>query len=92
MVRGLSTAALGKLIELYSMGCFEASATEEKTADKAVERTRGGLNTKMNAAVDGLGNPVGFMLSAGNGHDSVHAVELLKKVKISGSNFFKSAC
>ena len=34
-----------------------------KTADKAVGRTRGGLNTKLHAAVDGLGNPVEFMLS-----------------------------
>ena len=34
----------------------------------------------------GWGDPVEFMLSAGNDHDSVHAVELLKKVKISGSN------
>ena len=57
-----------------------------KTADKAVGRTRGGLNTKIHAVVDGLGNPVGFFLSAGNDHDSVHAVELLKQVKISGSN------
>ena len=58
----------------------------EKTADKAVGRTRDGLNTKLHAIVDGLGNPVEFMLSAGNDHDSVHAVELLKKVEISGSN------
>ena len=36
--------------------------------------------------MDELGNPVEFMLSAGNDHDSVHAVELLKKVGISGSN------
>ena len=57
-----------------------------KTTDKAVGRTRGGLNTKLHAIVDGLGNPVAFMLSAGNDHDSVHAVELLKKVEISGSN------
>ena len=57
-----------------------------ETADKAVERSRGGLNTKLHAIVDGLGNPVEFMLSAGNDHDSVHAVELLKKVEISGSN------
>ena len=57
-----------------------------KTADKAVGRTRGGLNTKLHAIVDGLGNPVEFMLSAGNDHDSVHAVELLEKVEISGSN------
>ncbi|MEY8317857.1 IS5 family transposase [Oscillospiraceae bacterium 50-58] len=44
------------------------------------------INTKLHAIVDGLGNPVEFMLSAGNDHDSVHAVELLEKVEISGSN------
>ena len=47
---------------------------------------RCGLNTKLHTIVDGLGNPVEFMLSAGNDHDSVHAVELLEKVEISGSN------
>ena len=57
-----------------------------KTTDKAVGRTRGWLNTKLHTIVDGLGNPVEFMLSAGNDHDSVHAVELLEKVEISGSN------
>ncbi|MDE6902797.1 MAG: transposase, partial [Lachnospiraceae bacterium] len=57
-----------------------------KTADKAVGRTRGWLNTKLHAIVDGLGNPVEFMLSAGNNHDSVHAVEMLERVEISGSN------
>ena len=36
--------------------------------------------------MDGLGNPVEFLLSAGNGHDSTHAVELLEKVDIVGSN------
>ena len=51
----------------------------EKTADKAVGRTRGGLNTKIHAVVDGLGNPVKFLLSAGNDNDCVHAVELLEK-------------
>ena len=56
-----------------------------KTADKAVGRTRGGTNTKLHAIVDGLGNPVEFLLSAGNDHDSVHAVELLSKVGISES-------
>lgn len=57
-----------------------------KTADKAIGRTRGGSNTKLHTIVDGLGDPVEFMLSAGNNHDSVHAVELLEKVEISGSN------
>ena len=58
----------------------------EKTEDKAVGRTKGGLNTKLHAIVDGLGNPVEFMLSAGNDHDSIHAIELLEKVAIKGSN------
>ena len=40
--------------------------------DKAVGRTTGGLNTKLHVIVDGLGNPVEFMLSAGNDHDSIH--------------------
>ena len=44
------------------------------------------MNTKIHAVVDGLGNPVEFLLSAGNDHDSVHAVELLEQVKITGSN------
>ena len=57
----------------------------EKTADKTVGRTRGGLNTKIHAVVDDLGNPVEFLLSAGNDHDSVQAVEVLEIVKIGGS-------
>lgn len=64
----------------------ESANGGKKTADKAVGRTRGGLNTKIHAVVDGLGNPVEFLLSAGNDHDSVHSVELLEKVKISGSH------
>lgn len=58
----------------------------EKTGDKAVGRTRGGPNTKLHAIVDGLGNPVEFLLSAGNDHDSIHAIELLERIEISGSN------
>ena len=58
----------------------------KKTENKAVGRTRGGLNTKLHAIVDGLGNPVEFLLSAGNDHDSIHAVELLEKIEITGSN------
>ena len=58
----------------------------EKTEDKTVGRTRGGLNTKLHAIVDGLGNPVEFLLSAGNDNDCVHAVELLENVELCGSN------
>ena len=65
---------------------MKAPMAGKKTADKAVGRTRGGLNTKLHAIVDGLGNPVEFLLSAGNDNDCVHAVELLEKVELSGSN------
>src|SRR5699024_8527618 len=58
----------------------------KKAADKAVGRTRGGLNTKLHAIVDGLGNPVEFLLSAGNDNDCVHAIELLENVELCGSN------
>ena len=58
----------------------------EKAEDKAVGRIRGGLNTKLHAIVDGLGNPVKSLLSAGNDNDCVHAIELLEKVELCGSN------
>ena len=58
----------------------------KKTEDKAVGISRGGRNTKIHTLVDGLGNPLAFRLSSGNDHDSVHAVPLLDKVSIEGSN------
>ena len=44
------------------------------------------MNTKIHAVVDGLGNPVEFLLSKGNDHDSIHAIELLSKTDLSESN------
>ena len=44
------------------------------------------MNTKIHAIVDGLGNPVEFLLSPGSDHDSTHAIEILDKVDIEGSN------
>ena len=58
----------------------------KKTENKAVGRTKGGLNTKIHAIVDGLGNPVAFLLSPGNDNDSTHAIKLLEKTDIAGSN------
>ena len=58
----------------------------KKTENKAVGRTKGGLNTKIHAIVDGLGNPVAFLLSPGSDNDSTCAIELMNKMDISGSN------
>ena len=64
----------------------ESSNGGEKTENKAIGRTKGGLNTKIHAIVDGLGNPVAFLLSAGNNNDSTHAIELMDMTDIAGSN------
>ena len=58
----------------------------KKTENKAVGRTKGGLNTKIHAIVDALGNPVAFLLSPGNDNDSSHAIELMGLTDITGSN------
>lgn len=51
----------------------------KKRENKAIGLTKGGLNTKIHAIVDGLGNPVAFLLSPGNDGDSTHAIELMNK-------------
>lgn len=65
---------------------LKSSNGGEKTENKAVGRTKGGLNTKIYAIVDGLGNPVVFFLSPGNDNDSTHAIELMSMTDIAGSN------
>ena len=58
----------------------------KKAKNKAVGISRGGKNTKIHALVDGLGNPLAFLLSSGNHHDSVYAVPLLRQIDLAGSN------
>ncbi|MCI8856204.1 MAG: IS5 family transposase, partial [Clostridiaceae bacterium] len=64
----------------------ESSNGGEKRENKAIGLTKGGLNTKIHAIVDGLGNPVAFLLSPGNDEDSTHAIELMNMTDITGSN------
>ena len=45
--------------------------------DEAIGRSRGGLTTKIHCVVDGLGNPVDFILTGGQVHDSQCAGMLL---------------
>ena len=58
----------------------------KKAKNKAVGVSKGGRNTKIHTLVDGLGNPLAFLLSPGNDHDSKHAIPLLSQIKINGSN------
>ena len=45
--------------------------------DEAIGRSRGGLSTKISAGVDALGNPVRFILAAGEVHDILQAEDLI---------------
>ena len=45
--------------------------------NEAIGRSRGGLTSKLHCVVDGLGNPVDFILTGGEVHDSVCANDLL---------------
>ena len=66
--------------------CIKAPMVGKKSGNKAVGVSRGGRNTKIHALVDGLGNPLAFLLSSGNDHDSKHAIPLLSQIDIKGSN------
>ena len=78
----LKISAWTRLVLKY----MKAQTAGEKTENKAIGRTKGGLNTKIHAIVDGLGNPVAFLLSPGNDNDSTHAIELMDMTDIAGSN------
>jgi len=46
--------------------------------DEAIGRSRGGLSTKINIAVDALGNPLRFILTPGQVHDSKQSEALIE--------------
>lgn len=49
----------------------------KKYEPQALGRSSGGFSTKIHATVDGLGNPLRLHLTAGQAHDSPHALTLL---------------
>ena len=57
-----------------------APAPPKKDQDQAIGRSRGGLSTKIHALVDALGNPLAFLLTAGQAHDLVGADALLPQM------------
>jgi transposase len=52
----------------------------KKDQDQAIGRSRGGLSTKIHALVDALGNPLAFLLTAGQAHDLAGADALLPRM------------
>jgi transposase len=64
-------------VKVHKSGCNPAGGQEHQ----ALGRTKGGLNTKIHAAVDGKGHPAALLLSAGNEADVSCAPETLDGVK-----------
>ena len=46
-------------------------------AEQALGRSKGGFSTKIHGSVDGLGNPLRFILTAGQRHDITQAEALM---------------
>lgn len=69
-------------ISIDSTACkvHQSASGGEKSENKAVGLSRGGRNTKIHTLVDGLGNPLAFLLSSGNDHDSIHAKRPYKQI------------
>ena len=80
----------GYRIYLYRLHCRQGTRKCQwgckKGESKAVGRTKGGLNTKIHTLTDALGNPLEFLLTAGDVNDSTVAAELLSRRDLSESN------
>lgn len=67
----------------HSAGAKQSGPAKE---ENHIGRSRGGNTTKIHALVDSLGNPITFILTEGNRHDSPVALDLLKEVSLTGVN------
>ena len=66
------------MVDATCCRAHQSSAGAKKTSGpQAIGITRGGLNTKIHAVCDALGNPLRFVLTAGQRHDSKPVLELL---------------
>ena len=53
-------------------------------AAQVLGRSRGGFSTKIHANVDALGNPLGYLLTAGQRHDITQAADLIAGYEFEG--------
>jgi len=76
---GIPTDALGTVMLDASAGKARRHATGARGGgEAALGRSRGGLTTKIHAAVDGFGRPSGFLLTPGRAADRRQARALLE--------------
>ncbi len=55
--------------------------TKKDGEEQAIGRSKGGLSTKIHTLVDALGNPLAFLLTAGQAHDLEGADALLPRMQ-----------
>ena len=58
-----------------------AGYKKDGNAKQALGRSKGGFTTKIHAMVDGLGNPLKFILTGGNRNEIIKAEELIENIK-----------
>lgn len=63
----------GSIVRVHQHGAAEKDAQEQE----AMGKSRGGLSTKIHAAVDALGNPVRLLLTAGQASEHTQAEALI---------------
>ena len=56
---------------------MRGGSSPKKGGQAALGRSRGGFSTKIHVSVDGLGNPLRFILTGGQQHDITQAEELI---------------
>ncbi|MFC9000978.1 IS5 family transposase [Streptomyces rochei] len=66
----------------HAAGGKKGQSTGTKRGDHALGRSRGGLSTKVHLACDGLGRPLGFVLSGGNANDCTRLEQVLGAVSV----------
>ena len=90
--QALSIDADFENISIDSTSCkvHQSANGGKKTEDKAVGMSRGGRNTKVHALVDGLGNPLAFVLSSGADHDSTHADRCSNRLILKAAIFLET--
>ena len=59
-------------------GASSIIRSTQKSGPQAIGASRGGLNTKIHAVCDALGNPLGFKLTAGQKSDAPELIGLIQ--------------
>lgn len=80
-VRGFARSRPGVAYDRLNRGASTPTRRRPKKSraeDEALGRSRGGFSTKLHAAVDALGNPLGFVLTPGQCADITQAEALVE--------------